>query len=305
VGLFRRAASASRRYARCCGSALLLVTGGCASVPFQPTGALSSYEGLAPSNGILTRAQIGVNRNDVLAATTVRIVPTSFSAAALGAGLSETQRHMVSNPADRSMCIGLSDRFRIVALDAPADLTVHAVITHIGLTDQTMAGASRVVSVGASVAEKVFVPYPIPVPTPRIPLGLGGLAVEAEARDPAGRQKAGMMWARGADAMTSKPKVSTAGDAYDLAKTFADDFSKLLVTAASPFNTMPSLPSIQRVNAMLGRAPRRRRAKFLAAVLEWRGSSAIISGCRPSGQTKAHPRRRRLHKACTSRVTGR
>jgi hypothetical protein len=256
VRLFRRATPALRRCAGCCAPALLLVTGGCATVPFQQTGALSSYEGLAPSNGILTHAQIGVNRNDVLAATTVRIVPTSFSAVALGAGLSETQRRMVSNAIDRAMCIGLGDRFRIVALDAPADLTVHAVISHVGLTDATMAGASRVVSIGASVAEKVFVPYPVPVPTPRIPLGLGGLAVEAEARDPGGRQKAAMVWARGADMITSKPKVSTAGDAYDLAKAFADDFSKLVVTATSPFNTLPSLPSINRINAMLGVAPR-------------------------------------------------
>jgi hypothetical protein len=65
-----------------------------------------------------------------------------------------------------------------------------------------------------------------------------------------------MIWARGADMITSKPKVSTAGDAYDLAKAFADDFSKLVVTATSPFNTLPSLPSINRINAMLGVAPR-------------------------------------------------
>jgi hypothetical protein len=244
-----------RRCGACCGLALLLVTGGCATVPFHQTGALSSYEGLAPSDGILTRARLGVNRNDVLAARTVRIVPTSFSAAASVAGLSETQRLMVSNAIDRSMCIGLSDRFHIVAADAPADLTVHAVITHVGLTDATMAGASRVASVGASVAEKVFLPYPLPLPVPRIPLGLGGLAVEAEARDQSGRQKAAMVWARGADAITSKAKLSVAGDAYDLAKAFADDFGKLLVTAASPFNTVPSLPSIHSINAMLGGAP--------------------------------------------------
>jgi hypothetical protein len=216
---------------------------------------LSSYEGLATSNGFLTHARLGVNRNDVLAARTVRIVPTSFSATASAAGLSDTQRLMVGNAIDRSLCIGLSDRFHIVAADAPAELTVHAVITHVGLTDATMAGASRVVSVGASVAEKVFLPYPMPLPTPRIPLGLGGLAVEAEARDRTGRQEAALVWARGADAITSKPKVSTAADAYDLAKAFAGDFSKLVVTASSPFNTMPSLPSIHSVNAMLGGAP--------------------------------------------------
>jgi hypothetical protein len=41
-----------------------------------------------------------------------------------------------------------------------------------------------------------------------------------------------------------------AGDAYDLAASFGDDFSKLLVTGASPFKTMPSPPSMQRVGSI-------------------------------------------------------
>jgi hypothetical protein len=65
-----------------------------------------------------------------------------------------------------------------------------------------------------------------------------------------------MIWARGADAFTSKPKVSTAGDAYDLAKTFAADFSKLLVTGSSPFKALPSLPSVDSLTSMLGAAPK-------------------------------------------------
>ena len=234
----------------------LLLTTGCAAVPFEQTGALSSYASLAPANGVLTRAKVSVNKSDVLAAKAIRIVPTSFSEAAARAGLSETQRQMVANAIDRSMCIGLSDRFQIVGGDQPADLSVHAVITHVGLTDETMAGVSKAVSVGATVVEKVFVPVPIPTPSVRIPIGLGGLSVEAEALDQQRRQHAAMVWARGADAFTSKPKVSTAGDAYDLAKSFADDFSKLLVTGSSPFRTMPSLPSMHKVGSMLGGAPK-------------------------------------------------
>jgi hypothetical protein len=236
--------------------AALLLIGGCATVPFEQSGSLSSYEALAPSDGVLTRARISVNKSEVLAATTVRIAPTSFSANAAVAGLSEAQRNMVANAVDRSMCIGLSDRFQVAGRGEPADLNVHAVITHVGLTDEKIAGVSRVASVGTSIVEKVFLPVPVPMPTPRIPLGLGGLAVEAEALDQRGRQEAAMIWARGADAFTSKPKVSTAGDAYDLAKTFADDFSKLLVTGSSPFKTLPSLPSIRRVDSMLGGAPK-------------------------------------------------
>jgi hypothetical protein len=234
----------------------VLLVGSCATVPMDQTDSLSSYEGLAQSDGLLTKARISVSKKEVLAATTVALVPTSFSARAAAAGLSPTQRSMVANAIDRSLCIGLSDRFRIVAMSEPADLRVRAVITHVGLTDEKIAGASRVVTVGASVAEKVFAPVPVPLPVPRIPFGLGGLSVEAEALDANGRQQAAMVWGRGADALTSYPKASTASDAYDLAQAFAKDFSKLLVTASSPFKALPSLPSLNAVNAMFGGAPK-------------------------------------------------
>src|SRR5437764_737599 len=152
--------------------AALLLTAGCAAVPFEQTGALSSYESLAPADGVLTRAKVSVNKNEVLAAKTVQIVPTSFSEPAARAGLSEAQRQMVANAIDRSVCVGLSDRFQIVGTGQPADLSVHATVTHVGLTNETMAGVSKAVSVGTTVVEKVFVPVPIPTPSVRIPIGL-------------------------------------------------------------------------------------------------------------------------------------
>src|SRR5260370_31211789 len=103
---------------------------------------------------------------------------------------------------------GLGDRFHVVTSAEPADLSVHAVITYVGLTDEMVAGVSRAATVGVSVAEKVLLPAPVPIPTPRIPIGLGGLAVEAEAFDQAGRQQAAMIWPRGADPSTSKPNRS-------------------------------------------------------------------------------------------------
>lgn len=236
--------------------AALLAAGGCATVPFEQGGSLTSYKSLESSDGILTRARISVDKDELLAAKTVRIAPTSFSEPASRAGLSELQRNMVANAIDRSMCIALADRFHVVTTGEPADLSVHAVIIYVGLTDETAAGVSRAASVGISVVEKVFMPAPVPIPTPRIPIGLGGLAVEAEAVDQTGRQRAAMIWARGADAFTSKPKVSTAGDAYDLASSFASDFSKLVVTGSSPFRTLPSLPSVHSVSAMFGGPPK-------------------------------------------------
>jgi uncharacterized lipoprotein YajG len=106
--------------------AAALLLAGCATVPLEQSGSLSSYEGLAQSDGLLTRARISVNKSNVRSAKTVQIVPTSFTRTASEAGLSEMQRDMVANAIDRSMCIGLSDRFKIVVGLAPADLSVHA-----------------------------------------------------------------------------------------------------------------------------------------------------------------------------------
>jgi hypothetical protein len=65
-----------------------------------------------------------------------------------------------------------------------------------------------------------------------------------------------MLWARGANSFTSSPRVSSDGDAYDLATAFADDFGQLLVTGESPFGKIPEPPSIDKLNAILGGAPK-------------------------------------------------
>jgi Protein of unknown function (DUF3313) len=232
-----------------------LIAACAASVPLEQAGLLSSYHDLAPSSGVLTQAQVRVNRDEILAAKTIRITPTSLSAAVAEAKLSEAQLRLIANAVDRSLCTGLNDRFQIVPSAQAADLTVHAFITRIVPTDETAAAASKAISVGTSVATAVTV-VPVPVPSLRIPIGLGGLALEAEAVDRTGSQKAAMVWARGADSLTSRPRVSSAGDAYDLATSFGADFSKLLVTGASPFKTLPSLPSMRRVGSLLGVAPK-------------------------------------------------
>lgn len=235
--------------------ALLPLMGGCASVPLEQKGALSSYDRLAPSNGVLTQAKVAVSKEDVLAAKTVRIMPTTFALSALDAKLSDMQRALVANAVNRSLCIGLSDRFEIVALAQPADLTVHASITRIVPTDEHAAAASKAISVATTVATTAM-SVSVPIPSVRVPIGLGGLALEAEAVDASRTQKAAMIWARGADSFTSQPRVSQAGDAYDLASSFGDDFSKLLVSGSSPFQTLPSLPSVQRIGSMFGAAPK-------------------------------------------------
>jgi hypothetical protein len=236
----------------------LLLLSGCASVPLEQGGSLSSYQDLAQSDGLITRARVRVAKDEILAAGTLRLVPTSFAAAAVDANLSEAQRKLVANAIDRSLCIGLSDRFRILSPAQPADLTVRAVITRIVPTDTTAAAASNAISLATTVVTATGV-VTAPIPSLRLPIGLGGLALEVEALDRTGAQKAAMIWARGATAFAGRPRVATNGDAYDLAASFGDDFSQLMVTGTSPFGKLPSLPSppsLQRLQSLLGGAPK-------------------------------------------------
>lgn len=233
---------------------LLPYLAGCASVPLQQTGSLSSYERLQPADGLLTKARVIVDKDAMLAARTVRIVPTTFSPAAAASKLSERDRRLVANAVDRSVCIGLSDRFHIVLPPQTADLTVHVSIAAIVPTDELAAATSKVLDIGQSVVTSTgIVETSLPIPSLRVPIGLGGIALESEAVDPAGYQRAAMLWARGANSFTGGARVSPVGDAYELAASFGDDFSEMLVTGSNPFRTkMPELPAMHRLNSMFG-----------------------------------------------------
>ena len=253
-----------------CAHAAVVGLAGCASAPLTTSGSLASYDSLTPADGVVTHSKLRVDKADVLAARSVTIVPTSFSGAALRAELTDKQRHVIANAVDRSVCIGLSDRFNVVPSGQAADLAVHVTVTDVTVTDPAVAGVSKVASAvpmflsgGASY-----------VVVPRIPLGMGSLSVEAEARDMQGQQKAAFVWARGADILTSTPRVSASGDAYDLASEFGADFSKLLRTGDNPFDKTLALPSAQRVQSSLGGKP-----KFAACDAFGRtGVPAFLSG---------------------------
>ena len=229
-----------------------LMAAGCATAPLERSGSLASYDRLTTSDGLLTQSQIRVSRADVLGARSVRIEPTAFSVSAAKEPFTDEQRGLITNAVNRALCIALGERFQIVGPTETADLSVRAVITHIAPTDPVAAGVSIVAGIVPSiVAPNVFIP-----PVPRLPIGLGSLSVEAEARARRGGQKAAMLWARGANSFTSAPRVSSDGDAYDLATAFADDFGQLLVTGESPFGKVPEPPSIDKLNAILGGAPK-------------------------------------------------
>jgi hypothetical protein len=231
-------------------TSLALALAGCATAPLDRAGSLRSYDRLSEADGLITKAQIRASKKDLLAAKTVRIAPATFPARA-GVPLNEKERALVANAISRELCLRLSEKLRIVASDDDADLTIVATVTHATPTSETAAGASK----AAAVAKTVALPG-VPVPVPRLPVGLGSLSVEAEARDFAGFQKAAMVWARGANAITNSPRIANEGDAYDLASDFGADFSKLVLTGESPFGGLPALPPVESVGPRFGGAPK-------------------------------------------------
>lgn len=233
--------------------AIICILPGCASAPLVQGAGLSSYEGMTPSDGKITKSRLYVGKEQVLAAKTIKIVPTAFPST-VAPKLTNAQRTLVANAVNRALCVSLSDRFKVVALDMPADLTVRAAVTQATETDEVAAGLSAATSLGAGF---VNTGTSAPIPIPRIPIGLGNLSIEAEAVDPSGRQQASMLWGRGATMFFSSPKASKASDAYDLAAAFGDDFATLLIKGESPFKGMGvSIPSMQKVGSAIGFAPK-------------------------------------------------
>ncbi|WP_018388459.1 DUF3313 domain-containing protein [Ancylobacter sp. FA202] len=225
--------------------------GGCAPAPLVQGVGLSTYDAMVPSDGVLTKSRLAVNKEQVLAARTVRIVPTSFPSQ-IAPKLTSEQRTLVANSVNRGLCVSLSDRFKVVPPDEAADLTVQAHVTQATETDEVAAGISAATSFGMN-----FVDLGVPVPTPRIPIGMGNLSMEAAATDPSGRQQASMLWARGANAFFSSPRASKASDAYELADAFGEDFGALLVKGESPFGASGiDLPSAQKINSAMGLPPK-------------------------------------------------
>ncbi|MBW9063034.1 DUF3313 domain-containing protein [Rhizobium herbae] len=227
---------------------LMSIVAGCAAVPLEQANSLASYDGLTSNNGRLTKANYKVASTDLVTTRTIYIEPTKVSGAAAQSIKKFSDQALVANVISRALCVGVSDRFAVVERKEDADLVVHATVTHIVPTNATVAGLSTVASLGAN--------FVVPVPVPRLPMGLGGLSVEAEATTRDGKQVGAMVWAKGANFVTTNARVSQIGDAYSLAASFGSDFSKMLVTGKTPFRGLPKIPSGQRIKSGLGGKPK-------------------------------------------------
>lgn len=234
--------------AACLALPLALAVSGCASVPLKEGGTLTSYSNLGAPKGTLSKSRIYVDGQSLTAVKRISIVPTSFAFSAASRVKSDADRLLVSNALDRALCVALSDKYQMVSAGQPADMTIRSVVTDIVPTNKALAGAATAVTVGTG--------FVLPVGVPRLPVGLGGLAVEAEAVDSGGVQRAAMVWARGANSIQNKPRVSEVGDAYGLASKFGSDFSRMLIAGKEPKGLDIAPPSRQRMQSWLGGKPK-------------------------------------------------
>src|ERR1700754_1706805 len=119
----RRCGNGTMRLPRTALMSVALALGGWAAAPLERAGSLRSYDRMSDANGLVTRSQIRVNKKDLLAAKTIRIASTVFPAR-VDVPLTEKARRLVANAISRELCLRLSERFRIVAVEDDADLTV-------------------------------------------------------------------------------------------------------------------------------------------------------------------------------------
>ena len=96
----------------------------------------------------------------------------------------------------------------------------------------------------------------LPVGVPRLSVGVGGLAVESEAVDSTGVQRAAAVWSKGANSFTDSARVSEIGDAYGLASDFANYFARILVKGKTSEGLDISIPSGHRMRSALGGKPK-------------------------------------------------
>lgn len=253
----------------------------CTSVPLKEGGTLSSYSRLSSEKGTLSKRRTYVDRVALSPLKTATIIPASFTHDAASRAGSLDDRRMVANILDRALCISLSDRFDMVPYGQGSDISVRAVITDIVPTDTVAAGASAALTLGTGFA--------LPIAAPRLPIGLGGIAVEAEAIDQSGNQVAATVWARGANAISNTPRVSLVGDAYALAATFGNEFSKLIVDGQDRNGLDLSLPSAHRVQSWFGGTPKHAACETFGRSPGLVGLIASRFGAPPKWTDRAQP----------------
>jgi hypothetical protein len=199
-------------------------TSGCASGPAAKSGYLSSYAGL-PAAERARKSSIS-HRDDAAsdALGAVFIEPARI-APGVESEFSDEEKAMLLREVDRQICFEVSERFAISPAPASGAGTIRTTIVRL----QTN---SRAGSVAAAAVDFV---NPVPVLGFRVPSTTGGFGVESELLAADGSQVAAVLWSKNAGWIgRTKPSLSRAGDALQLAEPLGDTVAKGFATRQRP-----------------------------------------------------------------------
>ncbi len=201
----------------------------CATKPPTQTGFLTNQAGMEKVSGTV-RAQIERQR-DLEALRGVQkltLLPAKLQENAdIPDTITPESRKLVLDELDRQLCFELSRRFELVPAEDPSAARVQAVVTRLQETNATASAASAAVS------------RLLPGGSVRLPLGRGGLSIEARLDTADGRQAAAMAWSRGAGVVMDQGSLSEVGDAHRFTSNFADDFADFLVEPGTAKRPVP------------------------------------------------------------------
>jgi hypothetical protein len=227
-------------------AALTLSLAACVTKPTTQSGFLSDYSKLtAPTQQGSATQRVFADPAVLAGQSRVRIAPTEIRTAP-DSMFGAEQLGPIAVEIDRQLCLELAERFEIAPASDTTALQVRAAITNVSKTG----AASSVISAAASRA----IPGPGSV---RLPVGLGGLAAEMEARVGAdGPVAAELAWSRRAQVAMDQGSLSPIGDAYQAAEPFADAVGKLL--------TPPDFTTARPVAGQCPEAPAGGAGRFIA-----------------------------------------
>jgi len=218
-----------------------LLLAACATKPPTQTGFLSNQAGMETVSGTV-RAQIERQR-DLGALQMVQKLALLPAKLQEGGDIPDTitpeSRSLVLGELDRQLCFKLSRRFELVGPEDPATARVQAVITRLQETNATASAASAAVS-------KL-----LPGGSVRLPVGRGGLSIEARLDTSDGRQAAAMAWSRGAGVVMDNGSLSQVGDAHRFTSNFAEDFTEFLVEPGTAKRDIPAQDPCQKYGERL------------------------------------------------------
>ncbi len=209
----------------------LTLLGACATKPPTQTGFLSDAGSAQPdlenpADGV--RAQVRKNRDmavlgQVAQTGKVAILPSTIHPdSQIPGSITPASRMLVIQELDKQLCFHLSRRFEIVTPETPGAARVQAVVTRLQETNAAASVASSAVS------------FLLPGGSVRLPVGRGGLSVEARLDAVDGARGASMAWSRGAGVLMDDGSLSQVGDAHRFTKDFANAFSTFLVADGTP-----------------------------------------------------------------------